>query len=440
MTHRNDVNRYDGLIKRIKKMEQETARGSDDAGSGMTTREYAALGIELRLCPACFCRIEKNQGCSTMTCYRCGKSFDWSSAPLIGTLESSSSRPLSSAEPGIAQDVSNQRVEAGAGDSITSGNLSGSVSSGLAIRLAAGAAVGLAVGSEAVGAVVGAAVGLALVGLAVWTAERGPFDFGPFDFFFDLLDVAYHQAGTPSTNNSPFWHHTPVRFFENESYRTTVRNRSIMFAVAGIAFALILRITHIFVLFSAQLVFALVATTIGPPFEMLSDMYTSVGACAIPSNRIAPIAMPLYTVVWFLLYARKSYTLSEGRSRQGSLQRRPAEREFTTVGAASLFIVAFWIMSLTRWVEDPWMLMAACTPLWVFAWQEWFRNPRGFKYDSRYFKFEDYFLLAATYLIASSFAAMLGVTSFHFVPETICLVERIFCRAEWHLHFNNATE
>lgn len=42
-------------------------------------------GIELRLCPECFCRIEKNDGCDTMACYRCGHWFDWSHATLIAS-------------------------------------------------------------------------------------------------------------------------------------------------------------------------------------------------------------------------------------------------------------------------------------------------------------------------------------------------------------------
>eukprot|EP00729_Bicosta_minor_P011814 gene11814-35301_t len=46
------------------------------------TRELPA-GIELRLCPECYCRIEKNHGCDTMNCYRCGHGFDWNDATLV---------------------------------------------------------------------------------------------------------------------------------------------------------------------------------------------------------------------------------------------------------------------------------------------------------------------------------------------------------------------
>jgi hypothetical protein len=40
-------------------------------------------GLELRTCPECSVRMEKNQGCESMTCYRCGHDFRWSSADLV---------------------------------------------------------------------------------------------------------------------------------------------------------------------------------------------------------------------------------------------------------------------------------------------------------------------------------------------------------------------
>lgn len=38
--------------------------------------------LELRRCPKCDVRIEKNEGCSSMRCYRCGENFKWESAKL----------------------------------------------------------------------------------------------------------------------------------------------------------------------------------------------------------------------------------------------------------------------------------------------------------------------------------------------------------------------
>ena len=40
-------------------------------------------GLELRLCPKCRVRIEKNAGCDSMACYRCGEKFSWSGAQLV---------------------------------------------------------------------------------------------------------------------------------------------------------------------------------------------------------------------------------------------------------------------------------------------------------------------------------------------------------------------
>ena len=43
----------------------------------------ALAGLELRLCPACFVRIEKNEGCQQMCCYRCGHNFSWPDAKIV---------------------------------------------------------------------------------------------------------------------------------------------------------------------------------------------------------------------------------------------------------------------------------------------------------------------------------------------------------------------
>eukprot|EP00747_Dinoflagellata_sp_TGD_P129148 gnl/TRDRNA2_/TRDRNA2_174639_c0_seq3.p1 gnl/TRDRNA2_/TRDRNA2_174639_c0~~gnl/TRDRNA2_/TRDRNA2_174639_c0_seq3.p1 ORF type:complete len:354 (+),score=49.94 gnl/TRDRNA2_/TRDRNA2_174639_c0_seq3:3-1064(+) len=42
-----------------------------------------ALGLQLRLCPQCRVRIEKNDGCDSMQCYRCGHQFTWSEAQFV---------------------------------------------------------------------------------------------------------------------------------------------------------------------------------------------------------------------------------------------------------------------------------------------------------------------------------------------------------------------
>ena len=66
---------YDKLIERLR--EAEESAYSDASGAA----DRAALaGLELRLCPKCKVRIEKNQGCDQMSCYRCGSRFQWSSA------------------------------------------------------------------------------------------------------------------------------------------------------------------------------------------------------------------------------------------------------------------------------------------------------------------------------------------------------------------------
>lgn len=64
---------YDTLMDRLRELEtKEHTSGEDSA--------LQAAGLELRLCPRCNVRIEKNEGCDNMQCYRCGLTFAWSSA------------------------------------------------------------------------------------------------------------------------------------------------------------------------------------------------------------------------------------------------------------------------------------------------------------------------------------------------------------------------
>ena len=49
---------------------QEARRSGGGGGGGAELELSLPDGIELRLCPECFCRIEKNRGCDTMACYR----------------------------------------------------------------------------------------------------------------------------------------------------------------------------------------------------------------------------------------------------------------------------------------------------------------------------------------------------------------------------------
>ena len=66
---------YDKLIERLREAEEAAY-----ADSGGAADRAALAGLELRLCPKCKVRIEKNEGCDQMSCYRCGSRFQWSSA------------------------------------------------------------------------------------------------------------------------------------------------------------------------------------------------------------------------------------------------------------------------------------------------------------------------------------------------------------------------
>ena len=60
-------------------------REAEEAASMLTIDDDdpALAGLELRLCPACFVRIEKNEGCQQMCCYRCGHNFSWPDAKIV---------------------------------------------------------------------------------------------------------------------------------------------------------------------------------------------------------------------------------------------------------------------------------------------------------------------------------------------------------------------
>mmetsp|Transcript_15594 Transcript_15594/g.46244 ORF Transcript_15594/g.46244 Transcript_15594/m.46244 type:complete len:202 (-) Transcript_15594:1382-1987(-) len=66
---------YNKLLQRMKEME--------DAKVDSLTAEDIPEGMELRLCPRCHARIEKNDGCDSMLCYRCGDQFEWDDAQQL---------------------------------------------------------------------------------------------------------------------------------------------------------------------------------------------------------------------------------------------------------------------------------------------------------------------------------------------------------------------
>lgn len=75
---------YNDFVKALKEAE-EYAQKSNQEDDEVTLATMGIQGLELRMCPACSIRIEKNEGCSSMVCYRCGENFSWSSATLVKT-------------------------------------------------------------------------------------------------------------------------------------------------------------------------------------------------------------------------------------------------------------------------------------------------------------------------------------------------------------------
>ena len=53
------------------------------AEAAVSLDDCYAEGLQLKLCPKCHVRIEKNEGCSAMVCYRCGERFLWGQAKLV---------------------------------------------------------------------------------------------------------------------------------------------------------------------------------------------------------------------------------------------------------------------------------------------------------------------------------------------------------------------
>lgn len=71
---------YSKLIAGIRDMESNP--------DGGVSADNIPSGLELKMCPECHARIEKDEGCSMMTCYRCGHSFNWSQAQALVVVKS----------------------------------------------------------------------------------------------------------------------------------------------------------------------------------------------------------------------------------------------------------------------------------------------------------------------------------------------------------------
>jgi len=66
---------YDTLMTRLREAEeQEREADNDDVLQGLQAQ------LQLKQCPRCNVKIEKNAGCDHMRCYRCGHDFQWSDA------------------------------------------------------------------------------------------------------------------------------------------------------------------------------------------------------------------------------------------------------------------------------------------------------------------------------------------------------------------------
>eukprot|EP00035_Acanthoeca_spectabilis_P024261 m.453051 g.453051 ORF g.453051 m.453051 type:complete len:1092 (+) comp20430_c0_seq1:169-3444(+) len=70
-------NTYSGLLAKLRLVEESGERAFESA------RDLA--GLDLRACPQCAAAIEKNEGCSSMRCYRCGANFDWNQVSRVKT-------------------------------------------------------------------------------------------------------------------------------------------------------------------------------------------------------------------------------------------------------------------------------------------------------------------------------------------------------------------
>jgi hypothetical protein len=71
---------YATLMDRLKEAEEQQMliqAGSDDM------KDILLAGIEVKRCPRCNVKIEKNGGCSSIQCYRCGTNFNWDSQSFV---------------------------------------------------------------------------------------------------------------------------------------------------------------------------------------------------------------------------------------------------------------------------------------------------------------------------------------------------------------------
>ena len=80
---------YQTLVKRVNEAEKE--HGDDDAALLL-----AAAGLQVRECPKCRTKIEKNKGCDQMDCYLCGEHFTWGKAHKV-------QKPSAAAKPAVPQ-------------------------------------------------------------------------------------------------------------------------------------------------------------------------------------------------------------------------------------------------------------------------------------------------------------------------------------------------
>ena len=83
---------YEALVCRIRDAENT----NDQASIAAVLREAVSAGVELRRCPKCKVLIEKNQGCSSMRCYRCDHEFSWHRGEEIPMLQPAPSVETSS--------------------------------------------------------------------------------------------------------------------------------------------------------------------------------------------------------------------------------------------------------------------------------------------------------------------------------------------------------
>ena len=83
------VNRtkYNSFVNAIREVHREAARAEEEEDARTEEEQKAFLEFvtqqDVRFCIGCFARIEKNKGCSHMTCWRCGTEFQWETAPPV---------------------------------------------------------------------------------------------------------------------------------------------------------------------------------------------------------------------------------------------------------------------------------------------------------------------------------------------------------------------